>query len=132
MDNKHTPTPPKDEAIFPIKVNAKPNSKYAIKLAQSIMVKLDEKKEMENNESKWTTIKGDSMYLLIDPSGAFVASASKLNCDSIASTLNNYQALKEENEEYRKMLKHLLVHISTVDYPKTKTDINNLLTKHSK
>jgi hypothetical protein len=54
---------------------------------------------MENNESKWTTIKVDSMYRLIDPSGYFVASASKLNCDSIASTLNNYQALKEENEE---------------------------------
>jgi hypothetical protein len=49
MENKHTPTPPKDEAIFPIKVNAKPNSKDAIKLAQSIMVKLAEKKEMENN-----------------------------------------------------------------------------------
>jgi len=53
---------------------------------------------MENNESKWTTIKVDSMYRLIDPSGDFVASASKLNCDGIASTLNNYQALKEENE----------------------------------
>jgi hypothetical protein len=52
---------------------------------------------MENNESKWTTIKVDSMYRLIDPSGAFVASASKLNCDSIASTLNNYQAIKAEN-----------------------------------
>jgi hypothetical protein len=52
---------------------------------------------MESNESKWTTIKVDSMYRLIDPSGAFVASASKLNCKSIASFLNNYQALKAEN-----------------------------------
>jgi cell shape-determining protein MreC len=62
---------------------------------------------MENNESKWTTIKVDSMYRLIDPIGAFVASASKLNCDSIASFLNNYQALKEENEEYKKILSEI-------------------------
>lgn len=110
---------------------------------------------MENNESKWTTIKGDSMYLLIDPSGAFVASASKLNCDSIASFLNNYQALKaentllkevneaqiftiekyqKENEELKRLLGQILKLDIQEDYYKMHIvePINDLLTKHTK
>jgi hypothetical protein len=109
---------------------------------------------MENNESKWTTIKGDSMYLLIDPSGAFVASASKLNCDSIASFLNNYQALKaentllkevneaqiftiekyqKENEEYRAMLGKIIeAKNNSNKLWKAIEETEFLLTKHSK
>jgi cell shape-determining protein MreC len=86
---------------------------------------------MENNENKWTTIKVDSMYQLIDPSGAFVASASKLNCDSIANTLNNYQALKEENEEYVQYLKELKYLCSRVGLKTRAAEIKKLLTQHS-
>ena len=158
MENKHTPTPPKDEAIFPIKVNAKPNSKNALKLAQSIMVKLAEKKEMENNtanrmKTAEITLENHLLKAGVNIFAFNVASCRGVILEAMRSHANEEtvnlttqlakansdkeklgEQLKEENEELKRLLVQILKLDIQEDYYKMHIvePINDLLTKHSK
>ena len=55
------------------------------------------------------------------------------DAEFIVTACNNYQALKEENEEYKKLLEKLREKMQFEDFFTDEfLDIDNLLTKHSK
>jgi len=137
MENKQTLTPPKDEAIFPIKVNAKPNIKYATELAQRIMVKLTEKKEMESKHTPKLPLRisEKNECSICDSDGNFIIETFETEtAEFIVTACNNYQALKEENEELKRLLGQILKLDIQEDYYKMHIvePITDLLTKHTK